>query len=143
MKDPKVVVRFNDGKTLKGYLKDFSVSSSIVKLREAKNKKEHTIPAEKLKALFFVKTFEGDREYRDRKAYGIGKSIGRKVFVRFKDGESMVGFVEGEFPWKKGFFLSKADTGDKGFFLIPVDSGGNNTKVFVMGSAVQDVTVMP
>jgi small nuclear ribonucleoprotein (snRNP)-like protein len=139
----KIVARFNDGRILKGYLKDFSVNKDVVILHEAEKKKKHTIPIEDLKALFFVKTFEGDSGYSERKAYGVRKSIGRKVYVKFKDGESMIGFIEGELPWKKGFFLSKSDTGDKGFFLIPTDSEGNNIKIFVVGSSVRDVTSIP
>ena len=47
------------------------------------------------------------------------------------------------FLWKKGFFLSKPDKRIKGFFLIPVDSDSNNIKVFVVGSAIRDITLMP
>ncbi len=98
----KVVARFNDGRVIKGYLKDFSLDKDFIIIegieKKIEKKKEHKIPVEELKALFFVKSFEGDSSYREKKAYGLRKSAGRKVFIRFNDGESLVGFVEGELP---------------------------------------------
>jgi len=144
MKDiEKVVLRFNSGKTLKGYISDFTAYTDIVIVQEAEKNKEHEIPLTELKAIFFVKTFEGDSSYRDKKLYGIRKNIGRKVYIRFNDGESMIGFIEGEIPWEKGFHLSKRSSKLKGFFLIPTDVDSNNNKVFVVRSAVKDITLMP
>lgn len=139
----KVVARFNDGRIIKGYLKDFSANKDFILIEGLERKKKHKIPVEELKALFFVKTFEGDSEYKEKKAYGLRKSAGRKVFVRFNDGESLVGFVEGELPWKKGFFLSKSEADNKGFFLVPVDEETNNIKIFVVGSSIKDITSIP
>ncbi len=139
----KVVVRFNSGKVLKGYVRDFRADSSVAILEEVGTNIEHKIPIIELKAIFFVKTFEGDSEYRERKAYGIREGRGRKVYIRFNDGESLVSFLESEVPWEKGFFLSKSDDKAKGFFLIPVDSESNNIKVFVVGSSIKDITIMP
>lgn len=139
----RVVVRFADGKILKGHVRNFSAGEPFVLLEEVGTRTEQGIPIDELKAIFFVKTFEGVSGYRDKKLYGIRKNIGRKVYVRFNDGESMVGFLEGDVPWKKGFFLSKPDTKHKGFFLIPVDSDSNNIKVFVVGSSIKDITLMP
>lgn len=103
----------------------------------------HTIPIEKLKAIFFVKTFKGDSKYREKKRYGLRQSEGRKIFVRFKDGESLVGYLQGDMPWDKGFFLSKPDKKKVGFFLVPVDVESNNIRVFIMSSSVRDITVLP
>jgi small nuclear ribonucleoprotein (snRNP)-like protein len=139
----KVVLRFKSGKILKGYILDFTAYSNVVIIQEAETLKEHGISIEELKAIFFVKTFEGDSKYRDRKAYGIRNNSGRKVYIRFSDGESMIGFLEGDIPWEKGFYLSKAASDLKGFFLIPVDVDGNNKKVFVVGSSIKDITLMP
>jgi len=54
-----------------------------------------------------------------------------------------VGFLEGDVPWEKGFFLSKRGSNRKGFFLLPVDEDTNNIKVFVVSSSVDAVTVVP
>jgi hypothetical protein len=102
----------------------------------------HKVKVDELKAIFFVRTFKGDSRLRERKKYGISKPKGRRVFIKFKDGESMMGFLEGEVPWNRGFFLSKPDEDLKGFFLLPVDSDSNNEKVFVFSSSILDVTVV-
>jgi hypothetical protein len=137
------VVRLNDGSLLKGYLKDFSSEMETVVLREAETGKIHTLRIEDLKAVFFVKSFEGDDDYKEKKSYGIRKPTGNRVFVKFKDGERLVGFVDGKVPWQKGFFLSRKDSDGKGFFLLPVDKDTNNIKIFVISSSVDDVTVVP
>jgi len=139
----RVVIRFTEGKILKGHVRNFSANEIFVLLEEVGTRTEQSIPIDELKAIFFVKTFEGVSGYRDRKVYGIRKNIGRKVYIRFNDGESMVGFLDGEIPWKKGFFLSKPDGKHRGFFLIPVDADSNNIRVFVVGTAIKDITLMP
>jgi len=139
----KAVIRFNNGTMLKGYLRDFSPSLTEVILEEAGSNKIHKVKTYELKAIFFVRTFEGTREYKERKSYGITKPKGQRVFIKFRDNESLIGFLEGGVPWEKGFFLSKLDKGIQGFFLLPVDEDSNNIKVFVIASSVDDVTVVP
>ncbi|MDA8433773.1 MAG: hypothetical protein M0Z60_12555 [Nitrospiraceae bacterium] len=140
----KSVMRFRDGKMLKGYVADFSPLKDDVRLEEAATGKMHAIRLEEMKAVFFVKSFEGDYEYKEKKSYGIRRPVGNRAFVRFKDGECLVGFLEGKVPWERGFFLSnREDGGMKGFFLLPADEDANNIKVFVVSSAVDDVTVVP
>lgn len=141
--EERVAARFNNGKVLKGYVKDFTADSEMVFLDEVGSGMHHIIPINELKALFFVRTFEGDREYRDKKAFGLSPSKGRKVFIKFKDKESLIGFIDGEIPWQKGFTLTKPDgVEDTGFFLAPSDTDGNNIKVFVVGSAIERVTIV-
>lgn len=139
----KVVVRFNSGKILKGYLEDFTAYTDVVVIQEVETDKEHGIPIHELKAIFFVKTFQGNSSRSDKKAFGIRENIGRKVYIRFNDSESMMGYLEGEIPWEKGFYLSKPASSLKGFFLVPVDADSNNKKVFVVSSSIKDITLMP
>ena len=140
--EERVVARFNDGRVLKGYAKGFSAEADDVVIDEAGSGKEHRIAMGDLKALFFIKSFEGDKTYREKKAFGGNTHDGHKVYIKFSDQESLVGFVEGENPWGKGFFLSKDGGKAKGFFLVPVDGDSNNVKVFVVGTSVEDVTIM-
>jgi len=140
--EQRVVARFTDGRVLKGYINEFTAESDYVVLDEAGSGKEQRIPVSDLKALFFIKSFEGDRQYREKKTFGISPNKGKKVYVKFFDRESLVGFVEGEVPWGKGFFLSGEGSKTKGFFLIPVDGNCNNIKVFVVGRAIEDITLM-
>jgi len=88
-----------------------------------------------------VKTFKGDREYHERKLYGLTKAKGKRVIVKFKDGELLTGFLEGPIPWKKGYFLDHPDPSQKGFFILPTDEGSNNIKIFVINSSIEEVVV--
>jgi hypothetical protein len=138
----QVVARFIDGRVLKGYVRQFSADSDIVSISEAGRDQEHQVPLADLKALFFIKSFEGDSKHRDKKVFGISGHKGQKVYVKFIDRESLMGYIEGAIPWDKGFFLANSGDNAKGFFMKPVDNDGNNVKVFVVGTSVEDVTVM-
>ncbi len=131
-----------DGRVLKGYARKFSIESDIVDLNEIGSGKVHRIPVGDLKALFFIKSFEGNSGHREKKAFGISENKGRKVYIKFNDRESLIGFIDGVIPWDKGFFISNNGSNAKGFFLLPVDNDSNNMKVFVVGTSVADVTVM-
>jgi hypothetical protein len=144
MNNEKAVLRFVDGRILKGYIKDFSEKSDELILQELGSGVVRVLKNDVLKAIFFVRTFEGNRTYNEKKSYGIRKSRGHRTFIKFIDGEDLVGFLEGDLPWDKGFFLSRNTFNDlKGFFLLPADDGSNNIKVFIFAHAVKDVTVVP
>jgi hypothetical protein len=140
--DEMAVARYKDGRVLKGYVRNFQVDSDVLLLREPQAKEELSVAIDQLKAIFFVKDFTGSYEYVERKSFGIRKSPGRKVFVKFSDDESLLGYIVGEVPWDKGFSLAKLSKNAKGFFLTPVDGGSNNSRVFVVGSAIKDITIM-
>jgi hypothetical protein len=138
----KVVARYSNGQTLKGYVTDFGVSSETVTVEDLETQSANKILIDDLKAIFFVKSFTGRGEYVEKKAFGIRKNPGRKVFVKFKDNETLVGYIDGDIPWAKGFSLAKEGNKAKGFFMVPVDSDSNNIKVFVVGTSIQDLTIM-
>ena len=125
-----VVARFLDGTCLKGTTQDFAPNKTEFHLHEGGNEGSRavTVSAESLKALFFVKSFEGNREHRDEYALDGGSGQGgRKIRVRFTDGEVMAGFTVGYNPHKQGFFL------------VPADQDGNNARVYVLNKAVAKV----
>ncbi len=139
MRRQRVIARFTDGRIIRGYVRDFSPYDDSVSL-EGESSEREKIRIEELKAIFFVKTFEGDKARTEKKAFVEQTPPGKRAFVKFKDGEYLTGYLEGEFPWEKGFFLEPGK--GKGFFLMPVDSDSNNTKVFVVAASVWDVTAM-
>jgi small nuclear ribonucleoprotein (snRNP)-like protein len=139
----RVVLRLSDGNVLKGYLNGFSPKADEVVLADAATSETHRVAVAGLKAIFFVRSFEGDSKHKEKKTYGPARSRGNRVYIKFKDGESLVGFLDGDVPWEKGFFLSRSGSDGKGFFLLPVDEDANNRKVFVLSSSVADVTVVP
>jgi hypothetical protein len=79
-----------------------------------------------LKAVFFVKDFDGNREHEESKEFLV-PFTGRRRAVRFLDGEVLVGT---SFSY---------DAARDGFFLFPADKFSNNEKVFVIAAAVADV----
>jgi hypothetical protein len=139
MERQKVILRFIDGRIVRGFLGVFSVFDNSISVEDELSVRQ-MLPVNELKAVFFVRTFEGNKSRSERKSFIGPVPPGRRVFVRFKDGESMMGYLEGDLPWRKGFFLEQ--TRGNGFFLIPVDAESNNIKVFVVANSVWDVTVM-
>ncbi len=138
----RVVLRYYDGRVEKGYLVSFSETGSDVEIKEYKTERSIKAHLDELKAIFFVRSFEGKPGYREKKRYDRKGITAKKVFIRFKDKETLLGYVEGMLPWDKGFFLTKQHDRGKGFFVYPVDEESNNIKVFIVASSVEDVTVI-
>lgn len=136
MSKQKVIIRFLDGKIIRGYIDKFSQQNSHISIVDEKSNKQ-SIQFNQLKAVFYVKSFEGNKHYAEKKTFRETNQKGKKVLVRFKDGESLTGHLEGDVPWERGFFL---ESKKGGFFLIPSDYKSNNSKVFVVSEAVTNVT---
>jgi hypothetical protein len=140
--EKKVVARFKDGTLVKGYVRHFRIEADAITLREPKTHTLRSVPINDLKAVFFVKTFSGYREYVERKAFGLRNHPGCKIYIKFSDRESILGYVDGDVPWDRGFSLAKLGKKAKGFFLVPVDGNSNNNRIFVVGSSIKDITMM-
>jgi hypothetical protein len=131
----RVVARFKDGNMLKGYTYDFTALSDIFHLTTAGEKSQQDsleIRLSDLKALFFVKTLEGDPDYEEKMRFDEVKNPhlrGMKVKVKFFDGEVIRGTTQG---------YSK---NRKGFFLFPVDPRSNNERIYVLADALRDVKI--
>lgn len=141
----KVVVRFLDGTMLKGMIRNFSAEGTELHLeeRETGNVLHFSIVA--IKAVFFVKTFAGDPGHREKKLFGAradAEELGRKIYIKFKDGENLYGFFKGDIPWKQGYFVADSHSTAQGFFITPTDSDSNNIRIFVVGSAIKDITAI-
>lgn len=139
----KAVVKFKSGKLIKGYIDDFASSVRDVVLTRVDNR-QISINVDDLKAVFFVRSFDGDFSYNESKSFShSSRDAGKKrVFVKFLDKESVTGYLDKDIPWQTGFFLSKPDERKTGFFLYPADERSNNMKIYVVNSAVEDVTLI-
>jgi Family of unknown function (DUF6982) len=135
----KVILRFADGKMLKGIITDLKLGEDALFI-EDESSSQLKVRLKELKAIFFVRRFEGNPEHQEKKSFTGSRPGSRRVFIKFKDGESMMGFVEGDLPWRTGFFLESMK--DKGFYIVPVDEASNNIKIFVVTSAVRDVATI-
>lgn len=122
-------MRFVDGRVLKGTTQDFSPhkSSFHLALSDDPNARALNVPLGALKAVFFVRTYEGNREHVENRDLTSAKGQGRKILVTFADGEVLGGFTTGYSKDKQGFFV------------IPVDPKTNNTRIYVVTAAVKTI----
>lgn len=130
----KIVVRYQDGRILKGYTIDFLPTRPMfhMTLMDApKDAKPLVIQIEEVKAIFFVKDYTGNPGRKKLQEFPEGKPIlGRKVRVTFRDGETLVGTTQGY------------DAARPGFFVVPADSGSNNERCFVVAHATTQVSFL-
>jgi hypothetical protein len=127
----KVVVRFADGRVLKGTTADFVPAKDLFHVSVA-GAPAGTPPVEvhtkDLKALFFVKDFVGNPKHVKRNEFDPAHPpAGRKIQVKFKDGEVLVGTTTG---YQKG---------RPGFFLVPADSDANMERCYVVAAATREI----
>ncbi|UCD19087.1 MAG: hypothetical protein JSU64_06595 [candidate division WOR-3 bacterium] len=129
----RIVVRFKDGRLLKGFTHDFTPvkdSFHLTSESEGDQGKIYEVFCPNLKAIFFVKTLNGDVNYKEKKRFDEVDTSGLrgiKIKVEFNDGEVL-----------RGISLGYSRT-RKGFFVIPVDPDSNNERVYVISNAVRDV----
>ena len=129
----QVVVRFRDGSIQKGYTHDFTpLRDSFHLTLEDGSGEIMDINISQLKAIFFVKTFNGDRQYIEKKFFeqvDQSRFRGLKLRIVFEDGEIIRGISLGYSEKKKGFFL------------IPVDPDCNNDRIYIISEACKDIKV--
>jgi len=109
----KIVVHYQDGRVMKGFTNDFMPNKDLLHLipmDAAPSAKPLPVKVQELKAVFFVKDFTGNPQYKDKNEFGPTKPVaGRKINVVFKDGELLVGTTQGYQPDRPGFFVFPAD----------------------------------
>ena len=91
MEPVKVVIRYANGKLLKGYTNDFFPNKPLFHVHPVETGHEGKgieVVVDQLKAVFFVKDFAGDPSHNDQKHFAEGQQPpGRKAEVTFADGE--------------------------------------------------------
>lgn len=130
MEKVKVVVRYSDGRLIKGFTQDFFPNKECFHLVPANDPSGGAIEVsvKDLKAIFMVRDFVGHSLYKERKKYIEGeKPSGKKVEITFIDGEVLVGSTLGYDPKRQGFFI------------FPADPKSNNIRVYVVSSVVEKV----
>ena len=109
----KIVIRYADGRLQKGITNDFFPNKETFHVTPAGalGNQPLEVRIADLKAVFFVKNFNGNPDYDDKKDFESGKPVlGRKISVVFGDGELLVGTTTGYQPDRIGFFVNPADT---------------------------------
>ena len=128
----KIVVRFQNGNVMKGFTADFMPNKDVLHLTPGDAKPGSPplrVNIKDCKALFFVKDFEGDPKYNEKKEFDPTRNLGgRKIKVVFKDNEILIGTTQGYQP------------GRPGFFVFPADPKSNIVRSFVVSAATKEVS---
>ena len=129
----KVVVHLKDGTIHKGLTQDFAPNRETFFLLPAEGGGVPLrVEVNSMKALFYVKSWLGNRDFVARQEFDRAKAEGQKAIVTFSDGETMWGTV----PQAPGDDAT-------GFFFFPVDEEDNNERVFVVKSSLKEMRFVP
>ena len=121
----KIVARYRDGTILKGDSDDFSPDRQTFHLHVIDGEVV-VIDINDLKAIFFVKDHEGNKDRKDKYKDARPWS-GKRVRVVFSDGEEIIGYT------------SHHSFEQQGFFITPADLENNNEDIFVITSATRSI----
>jgi hypothetical protein len=81
-----------------------------------------------------VRTFAGYPDRQDVRGFVAGpleNAQGKKIAVRFKDGELLCGYTTSWTPEREGFFM------------FPADGGSNNERIYVLRAATAEIKAGP
>lgn len=125
----KIVVHMKDGTIRKGITHDFDPYGDSLHLLPAEGGGVPVkIALERMKALFWVKDYIGNRDFVARKRFDEAARSARRAIAVFEDGEEIWGTLgEG------------ADDNATGFIFYPVDREDNNIRIFVVRSSLQEL----
>jgi hypothetical protein len=124
----RLVVRYTDGRILKGYGQDFSPLKGRVQVWAAPDCPKETrvsVALSQLKAVFFVHDLDGAANLPEPPQ--PVSEPGRRIIVTFLDGEVLTATTFNYSP------------NGPGFFVTPVDAATNNQRIFVVSTAVARV----
>ena len=128
-----------DGQVIKGFSRDFHPErdSFHLVLRQGESASSQEIRMDELKALFHVKTWGRKDRHRGRVPYFPEGDVNRppegtfiKTVLEFYDGEKILGYTNDYDPARPGFYV------------IPADPDDNNSKIFVLASALVNIQLL-
>lgn len=129
----KVIVRKADHEVLRGYVnpQSFQKSDGIEVLSIAGQ--VVLLPYKEVKAVYFVRDFDGDRDHLERKVFTSRPKLeGLWLRMKFKDDEILDGILP------NNLLLVT----DKGFTVIPPDPYANNQRIYVPKSSLAELLVL-
>ncbi|MFG0252164.1 MAG: DUF6982 domain-containing protein [Phycisphaerales bacterium JB038] len=122
------MARFKDGRVLKGTSLDIDPNKPTFHVR-APGAAAEQVRLEDLKALFFVRSLEGDPQRDDATEADPGDPRLRGstlVELTFADGERIVGMTN-RYPPNRAYF-----------YVVPVDAASNNVRILINRAAVTE-----
>jgi hypothetical protein len=112
---------------------DPSSSLDTIRLKLVDTETSEEISTRNAKAVFFVKTFDGDLRHRALHFHENAPIVqGLWVRVSFHDGETIEGIISNS----RDFVL------EHGFFMMPTDPNGNNRLIYVLKDRLKDFNVL-
>ena len=128
-----IIARSKQGQLIPGFLgKGRLLTRGVLKMTDL-NGEPLPIDIHKLKAVFFVRDFVGDRDFMEEKSlHHEPDRPGLRVRLRFEDNESLEGVAENSLE-----LLTNV-----GFFFWPSDAKSNNQPIYVVKSALIGFTVL-
>ncbi len=141
----RVVVRYED-RAVRGFVEESELGSieqllrndaqyplDSIRLKLLDSEKVEEVPTKDAKAVFFVKTFDGDLRHRALHFHENAPIVsGLWVRVYFYDGEMIEGIISNT----RDFVL------EDGFFMRPTDPNGNNRLVYILKGGLKDFHVL-
>ena len=125
--EQKIVVHYLDRTLERGHARFFFHVQDQAEMTDLDGNRKK-IDLNRVKAVFFVKQFEGDPEYGERKEFADDSpTFGQRIQIVFIDGEILLGRAMGYRPEEKGFYFK------------PADPKSNNQVIFVPVSALKEV----
>jgi hypothetical protein len=104
-----------------------------IRLKLAETGATEEVSTRNAKAVFFVKTFDGDTRHRALHFHENAPIVqGLWVRVSFQDGETIEGIISNS----RDFVL------EHGFFMMPTDPNGNNRLIYVLKDRLKDFNVL-
>ena len=130
----RVIVRYLDGKVLKGHTSDFQPARGrfhLVPVDSWPGSPPVEVLLPQLKGVFFVHHLDGNPAHLKQNAFEPGNANpGRRIRVLFKDGELLQGMCQSYRPDRAGFFVT------------PADQRSNTERCFVVAAATAEVSLL-
>jgi hypothetical protein len=132
----KAVVKYQNGEIIKGWVEEFKPdrdSFILFPFIEYSEEENLEIKFSSLKAVFFVKDFIGNKDYKKVRTFNVDYKITpsqRKLIVNFLDGEHLYGTSHSYSRYEVGFFI------------YPIDPKDNSERIFVVRKAIESIRLM-
>lgn len=132
MFEERVVIHYLDGRTLSGYGDSFLPWEEEVLVKDHLEQMVYVQLAE-VKLICFVRQHDSDggATHQPSPPLQFVAVPGRRVHLKFRDGEEIVGLASLEAPPRGGFFLT------------PLNPNSNNRRVFVNLAAIENFRFEP
>jgi hypothetical protein len=131
----KVVARYRDGSMVKGITYDFAPLKKVFHIVSNGNgeKTTHAIIPLDLKALFFVKSLDGNKYAtisHNEPSEGVNAPGAKKLKITFFDNEELLCTSHVYTPGKEAFFVN------------PMEIDSNNIRIYINGGSVKRVDIL-